>query len=107
LGDPTGIFKYQTISTESLLKWKQTFNTRTRKLILKRYIKNSLTDNTIETQGYSKIELLKEIEELNNKGKYNPFVDVIHYISYKLISRYNLYLLFGKKMSWIKNKFLS
>lgn len=107
LGDPTGIYQYKTISTESLNKWKKTFNTRIRKAILKKYIKNSLTNNTIETQGYSKKKLLKEIDQLNNKGKYNPFIDVIHYISYKLISRYNLYLLFGKRMSWIKNKFLS
>lgn len=107
LGDTTGIHKYKTISQKSLNKWKETFNTRVRKYIISKFIIKTFTEKDLSIQGYSKNEILKEIKHLNNKGKYNPFVDFIQYIGYKLIIKFNLYLFFGKNLNWVNNKFLS
>ena len=107
LGDPTGINMYKTITDETLHKWKDVFNTRFRKKILKKYIKNNLGEHNLSVQGYDTLEIVNEINALNNKGKYNFFKDRIHYAAYKLIVRFNLYSYMSKDMTWNKTKFIS
>ena len=59
MGDPTGIKKYSTLSTEPLNKWKQTLRTPTRILWAKRYLK-WLGKDRLDAMGY-------DIDELNNE----------------------------------------
>lgn len=107
LGDPTGINQYSYISSETLNKWKNVFNTRTRKRILKNYITKTIIEKDLNCQGYSKEKILAEINELNTKGKFNFFKDCISYAAYKIIIKFNLYIYFAKDMSWTKKRFLS
>ena len=107
LGDPTGIQQYNSISSETLKKWKSVFNTRTRKRILRKYISNNLSEKDLDSQGYSKKEILIEIKQLNTKGRHNFLKDWMSYSAYKIIIKFNLYMYFAKDMSWTKKKFLS
>jgi len=107
LGDPTGIKMYNTISPDTLQKWKNIFNTRYRKRVLKNYINNTLSDKDLEAQGYNKNAIIEEINGLNNKGKFNFFRDVFNFIFYKVIIRFNLYNYVSKDMRWSKDKFMS
>lgn len=107
LGDPTGIKMYKSISKETLNKWKSVFNTRFRKRVLKRYVNNKLTDENLSIQGYDKSEIINEVNTLNNKGKFNVLKDIIHYLGYKCIIRFNLYNYKSKDMNWTKKRFMS
>ena len=107
LGDPTGIEEYKSINSDTLNKWKNVFDTRFRKKILTRYIKNTLTKETLSIQGYNQEEIIKEIKSLKNNGGLSIFSDAIHYFVYKLIIRFNLYNFWSKDMNWIKNRFIS
>lgn len=107
LGDPTGVEKYKSINNETLNKWKKVFSTRFRKIILKRYIKKTLSKESLSTQGYNQDEIVNEVNKLKNKGDLSFFNDAIHYFIYKLIVRFNLYNFLSKDMSWIKKKFIS
>ena len=107
LGDPTGIEEYKSINNEPLNKWKKVFSTRFRKIILKKYIRNTLTKESLSLQGYSQDEIIKDINILKNSGRLSFFSDSIHYCIYKLIIRFNLYNFASKDMIWIKEKFMS
>ncbi len=69
MGDPTGIKKYSTLSTEPLSKWKQTLRTPTRILWAKRYIKWLGTDR-LNTMGYEIDELNKELSSIKFSTNY-------------------------------------
>jgi len=107
LGDPTGINQYKSISDETLKKWEKVFNTRFRKLILKRYINKKLSSKSIATQGYDKEEILKEISSLKNSIDLRIIMDPFHYVIYKIIIKFNLYSFLSKDMDWVKRKFIS
>lgn len=107
LGDPTGIKKYKSISSETLKKWTLTFNTRFRKKIIKSYIKKNLNNNDLEIQGFSKKIMIEEVQSVKNKGKHGYFKDLLSYFIYRIIIKYNLYLFFSKSTKWIKKTFIS
>lgn len=107
LGDPSGVKLYNSINLETLKKWERVFNTRFRKFILKKYVSKSLTNQNLEIQGYSLEIILKEINLLNNKGKFNIFIDIFNYFLYKVIIKFNLYNYISKDMKWSKDKFMS
>ncbi|WP_081990218.1 sulfotransferase family protein [Psychroserpens sp. Hel_I_66] len=107
LGDPTGVKMYKSISKDTLHKWEKVFNTRFRKRILKRYINNNITNSNLVAQGYDKSRILNEIDMLNNKGKFNPLKDMLQYLGYKCIIRFNLYNYKSKDMDWTKKRFMS
>lgn len=107
LGDPSGIKLYTSINLETLKKWERVFNTRFRKFILKKYVSKSLTNQNLEIQGYSLEIIIKEINLLNNKGKFNIFIDIFNYFLYKVIIKFNLYNYISKDMKWSKDKFMS
>jgi hypothetical protein len=99
------IHQHNNVTTISLEKWKNTFNTPFRKWLLKNYI-NSLGDQTISLQGYSKENILREIKSLG--VKHHAFLyDVFDYIKSYLIRKYNLNLLFSKSQRWSRNKYIS
>lgn len=107
LGDPLGVKLYNSINLETLKKWERVFNTRFRKFILKKYVSKTLTNQNLEIQGYSLEIILKEINLLNNNGKFNIFIDIFNYFLYKLIIKFNLYNYISKDMKWSKDKFMS
>ncbi len=107
LGDPTGIKKYKSISSETLKKWTHTFNTRFRKRIIRNYIEKTLNDHDLEIQGFSKKTMLEEVQSVNNKGRHGYFKDLLSYFIYKTFIKYNLYLFFSKSTKWLKKTFIS
>ena len=80
--------KFEKVEIGSLTRWKTIFNTPYRKSILKEYIQ-SFDDESLEIMGYQKQEILDEISQLNNKGKYSLFKDIIQFNRVKLYNRYN------------------
>jgi len=106
LGDPTGINEYSNISSNSLEKWKSTFNTPFRKKVLLNYIL-SIDKETLKIQGYDKESILDSIDNIETINKY--FIkDRIDYIYSKLVRYTNANLYFGKKTSaWVQKRFIS
>lgn len=104
--DPTGIKKYSTIQTSSMEKWKLIFNTSFRKRILTNYIK-SLSHESLEIQGYEKQKILKEIKQIDTRGKYNFIIDVIDLIQLKMIINLKLNIYFASNMDWNKGEYLN
>lgn len=104
--DPTGIKKYSTIQTISMEKWKIIFNTNFRKRILTNYVK-SLSHESLEIQGYEKQKILKEIKQIDTRGKYNFFTDAIDLIQLKMIINFKLNILFASNMDWNKGEYLN
>ncbi|MDC0956437.1 sulfotransferase [Flavobacteriaceae bacterium] len=106
LGDPTGINKYASISSQSINNWKGVFNSGLRKrfaLILL----NKIDSKDLETQGYSKPQITKEIRSLKIKINFRFFRDSIDYFNNFLTRKFKLNLLFSNKFSWIKKKYIS
>jgi len=79
-GDTTGIHKFESVSTDSIGKWKQVLNTRYRKWFSKRYIK-CLGEETLMNFGFSCSELLQEINSVDQLrgGSFQDAFD--HFIS--------------------------
>lgn len=76
--DPTGTKHYKKIESSTLAKWRNVFNTRYRKKIITKYIE-TLDEETLNIQGYSKNNILIEIKGLDHNGDYSflkDFVDV-------------------------------
>lgn len=105
MGDPTGIKEYKSIDIGSLEKWKNTFNTNLRKKYLERYIK-SIDNKVFEEQGYNKLEIIKEISELEVSNK-QYLQDKIDLIYSNLFRVFKPHIWFGKSVrTWAKNRFL-
>lgn len=102
-GDPTGVKDYKKLDTKPLEKWKSVFNTQFRKKVLKKYIQN-IDENVFETAGYSKEDILKEINNL--EISYNRFLkDRIDYILFhikKYIKKFN-----HRRKNWKNSFYLS
>lgn len=106
LGDPTGIKKYNTISQQSMSTWKDVFNSAIRKKFALWLLKD-IDNTTLETQGYKKEQIIKEIKELNSKNNHLIVKDSFDYFHNFLTRKFKLNLLFSKEFSWIKKKYLS
>jgi len=106
MGDPTGVLDYKSVSTEPLDKWKLTFATKYRKKIALNYLKN-IEDSVFLTQGYSKIDLIEETENIPAKqSKYlSDRIDVFYSF---LVRYFKLNIFFGKiTKKWTRNRHLS
>jgi len=106
MGDPTGTKLYKSIQKTSLDKWKNTFNNRYRKKIVKKYIED-LSEKDLSTIGFDKEAVL---EELNTASVTKPFKlkDFLHVTSGKYILKYNLNILGGSKTSKLaRGKYMS
>jgi hypothetical protein len=66
-GDPSGVRNYKSISPESLKKWKQSFTTSFRKLLVKHYLK-SIPPEFFELAGYNRTILIDEINKIPTTG---------------------------------------
>ena len=106
LGDPTGVKKYSSISEKSIHTWKSVFNSSLRKKFAIRLL-NELDDSDLQTQGYKKESIIKELKELKAKNNHNWIKDNFDYFNNNLTRKYKLNLVFSKKFSWIKKKYLS
>ncbi len=106
MGDPTGVREYSHISTASLNKWKTTFNTPFRKKLIYKYIE-TIDADTLMTQGYSKKEILTEIEQLHVIQS-NSMRDRIDYLFSRLMQHINTvnYMKLSAKLESIYSKFL-
>lgn len=93
--DPTGILKYNNVSTLTLNKWKKVFNTFYRKRVLLKFIEN-LDDKVFLIQGYNKEGIINEIKEMKSNGSFNLFKDLYDFNSYKIKKRIS---------NFIKNNF--
>lgn len=106
MGDPTGAKLYKKIQTKSLEKWKNTFNTRYRKTIIKRYIKN-IDKNDLSAIGFDKGKLLSELDMVKTT-KQSLLKDFLHITVGKYILKYNLNILGGSKTSKLaRGKYMS
>lgn len=105
MGDPTGTKQYSKVQTESLEKWKKTFATPLRMYILKKYIKG-LDAEVLRIQGYSKENILEEIDNLDTDIK-NIFQDSMDIFYFKLIKKLKLNLIYGSSKEWAHKTYLS
>jgi len=76
--DPTGTKLYDKVETVTLEKWKEVFNTRFRKYVIKNYI-NSFDDKVLALHGYDKKLILDEINQIKTKKDYHLIRDIIDY----------------------------
>lgn len=106
LGDPTGIKKYDSISEESLHRWKNTFNTPLRKLLARRTI-NKIDEKALSIQGYEKDKILKEIRKIRSKPSLRDFRDGFDYFKDSMVRKFNLQTYFSKDFNWSRKKYLS
>ncbi|WP_321324713.1 sulfotransferase [Thiomicrorhabdus sp.] len=108
MGDPTGVKVYNTVSKDSLQKWKITFSTRLRRKIAFDYL-SSIDESVLKIQGYTKLELLDEVEKINIKCKLKlSIVDGIHLLYLFLVRKLKANIFFAKKLkSWTRTKYLS
>jgi len=106
LGDPTGINYYNSISKESIEKWKLTFNTIIRKRIALNIIKK-IDNQALETQGYIKVDILKSIKSVKVVSTFSGIRDLFDYFVDCLIRRLNLHLFFSKDFKWSRKKYIS
>lgn len=106
ISDPTGIHLYMKISDLPLEKWKSVFTTKYRKKIIKDFILR-LDQESLEIQGYDKLQIINEINNIQTDGNYNFIRDFINFNRHKLLLKYNLNLWFGKNLQWVRNQYLS
>lgn len=106
LGDPTGVKKYSTISTEGLVKWKKTFDTTLRQRIAYKMV-NKISEEAYKVQGYDKQEVLNSIKSLPFKIKFSDFKDILDFNLDKIRRKTNLQLFLGKEFKWVKKRFIS
>lgn len=104
--DPTGIRMYNKVDSSPLNKWKELFNTPYRKRIIKRYVDN-LNEEALRIQGYDKENILKDIEQIEPKGKYSLIQDFIDYTRMKLVLKFKLNIFFSKNLRWVKHQYLN
>jgi hypothetical protein len=106
LGDPTGVKKYNSISQEGLVSWKNVFNSFYRKRIIHSLL-GKIDSLDLKTQGYNKEEIFLEIQKLNNHKNKLLFRDFFDYSLNCLIRKFKLNLFINKKLRWIMKEQLS
>ncbi len=106
MGDPTGIKEYKSVSPQSLDKWKDTFNTKYRQKLIKKYI-NSIDNEVLELQGYDKNSILYDIEQLDVTNS-NLLRDIVDKFYSDLIRFFKPNIWFGKTIKvWARDRYLS
>jgi len=76
------------LDNKSLGKWKNVFNSRYRKVVLKSYI-DSIDEKCLAIQGYEKTTIINEILNLDSKGKFFWLKDAYEFNKAKLINRFD------------------
>ena len=105
IGDPNLGIKYDSISKESLNKWKKVFNNRFRFWFAKKYIKQ-IDDGFLQEQGLNKQDFLEDLKK--SKAPLRGSVgDMCSYIISDLCARYKINLLVSKAHIWLKSKYVS
>jgi len=97
MGDPIGVNKFSGVSNTSNDKWKLNFNSVFRKRLLLNYLKD-ISDEDLQIQGYEKNEMIKEVVSLR-VSKITFHFDFLDLLYSKFILRFNLNLIFGKRLS--------
>lgn len=106
MGDPTGLRKFNIISTKSLTNWKKSFTTRFRIKHVKKYI-NSISEEHLILQGYKKNELINSLNQLPSSINI-PIKDFFDIIKWRYTIKFNLNIIAGRRTSkWVKEKMLS
>ena len=80
-GDQAGHDKYSSISTDSMHKWKNVFNSRYRKRMIKNYIRR-LSDNVLAHFNTSVNQLDLEIDAIPNNSSGIILDAYCHFVSY-------------------------
>jgi hypothetical protein len=106
MGDPTGIKEYSGITKNPLEKWKSVIDNPVRKWYLKRYIKQ-IDSDILETQGYDKTTILREIESLKINKCRNVPQDTIDLGYAFLVRKCKANIFFGRSTKWARNAHLS
>lgn len=100
MGDPTGQFKYTSISTQSIDSWREVFNNPFRKWYLKRYI-DLLGNSVATTHAYDMQNIKQDIDSLPSKGVLDSIKgivkDLIGTLYQHLVYKFKLNLLFSSK----------
>lgn len=69
MGDPTGVHRYQELSTEPLEKWKRTLGTPWRKRWCRAYL-DWIGPERLVTMGYDPAELRRELDSLPSSPRH-------------------------------------
>ena len=113
MGDPSlNLGQNNEIDSNSINKWKGTFDTMLRKKIAVQYLEQ-INDEYFRFLGKSRIELIEELNTIktsfSHEIKSSP-LDLYHLMYNKFISKFKPYLIFPKifkRHHWIKNNFLN
>lgn len=103
LGDKVGIEQYKEINNLTLKKWQSVYDTKIKKKIIKGYVE-SLDDRIFKIQGYDKLSILQEIQNIKVKGI--GILDCFDWLQSMLIIRFKLNFFILRNMSWTKDKYL-
>ncbi len=101
-GDQVGDNRTRGIDPGSLDKWKSVFNNRFRKRILRKYIE-SIPEQTLQVQGYDKIDILMQIKSVKTKWV-TPPRDYLHYFISIIAIYLRIYFIFAKDMIWASGR---
>ena len=104
MGDPTGVKKYSTISTDSLRTWSKVIDSRVKKHVMINLLK-SISKEIFETHGYSRSDIINEVRSIN-VNKFG-FKDLIDFILSRTIPALNLNLFLSQNEKWSIKKYLS
>jgi len=104
MGDPTGVKKYSSISTDSLLTWANVIDSSVKKYVMLRFVKH-ISEAIFETHGYSKTSILEEVKRLNVRKV--GFRDLLDLVLSGSISALNLNLYFSRDGKWSRKRYIS
>ncbi|MGB5706786.1 MAG: sulfotransferase [Arenicellales bacterium] len=93
------------IDSDSLMKWKSTFNSPVRKRIIKSYIQ-SLSGQLLEVQGYKKDSLLEELDKIKGGCNIVCLMDLVQYIAGIFIRKFNVNLVLSRHYRWTRKKYM-
>lgn len=103
MGDLTGINKYSSISTDSLLTWTEIINSATRKRLLV-HLLSSIDSATFTTHGYSRKSVIDEVISLNTNAI--GIRDMLDISLSKIVTTLNLNLYFSRENKWTHSRYL-
>ena len=103
MGDPSLMSKTKPndrISTQSLEKWKSTFNSPLRKAIARAYLER-VDGRYFECLGVDRESILKEIRSAEVKWLQHPY-DCFDLIYFGISALFKPYLFYSEKRKWLK-----
>ena len=104
MGDPTGPNKYSSISTDSLLAWREIINSVVRKRLMIKLL-TSIDTATFALHGYLKQSVIDEVATLNVKSLGSK--DLLDLTLSKLISTLKLNLFLSRKWKCTNKRYLT